>query len=151
MSGRLDVLVCNAGVWVPMEQNRRTVDNLEIHAGVNHLGHFLLIRLLLERLEVSLIEGILLGITFFRILTHAHKNSLSESRPACFSDFRVPKGRIYSKTIWELPVFNPLHVKICKVAEPTISGLFSLESVIAFSYFSSSSHDRSADDLGIHK
>ena len=92
MSGRLDVLVCNAGVWVPMEQNRRTVDNLEIHAGVNHLGHFLLPRLLLERLEVpvSLIEGIDLGITFFRILTHAHKNSLSESRPACFSDFRVP-------------------------------------------------------------
>ena len=91
MSGRLDVLVCNAGVWVPMEQNRRNVDNLEIHAGVNHLGHFLLTRLLLERLEVpvSLIEGIDLGITFFRILTHAHKNSLSEFRPACFSDFRV--------------------------------------------------------------
>lgn len=43
-------LVCNAGVWVPMEQDMKTSQGLEIHAGVNHLGHFLLTNLLLERL-----------------------------------------------------------------------------------------------------
>ena len=43
-------LVCNAGVWCPMDQNRKTSQGLEIHAGVNHLGHFLLSSLLLERL-----------------------------------------------------------------------------------------------------
>ena len=43
-------LVCNAGVWCPMDQEMKTSQGLEIHAGVNHLGHFLLTSLLLERL-----------------------------------------------------------------------------------------------------
>jgi len=46
-------LVCNAGVWAPMEKAMRTSDGLEIHAGVNHLGHFLLTNLLLDKLEES--------------------------------------------------------------------------------------------------
>ena len=43
-------LVCNAGVWGPMDQDMKTSQGLEIHAGVNHLGHFLLTNLLLDRL-----------------------------------------------------------------------------------------------------
>jgi len=46
-------LVCNAGVWSPMEKHTRTSDGFEIHAGVNHLGHFLLTNLLLDKLEES--------------------------------------------------------------------------------------------------
>ena len=42
------VLVCNAGVWHPMDQAARTSDGFEAHAGVNHLGHHLLTRLLLD-------------------------------------------------------------------------------------------------------
>jgi len=49
--GSLDTLVCNAGVWVPMEQGRRTEEGFEVHAGVNHLGHFLLTTLLLPGLN----------------------------------------------------------------------------------------------------
>jgi len=45
---QFEVLVCNAGVWVPMEQNRKTENGFEIHAGVNHLGHFFLVQLLLS-------------------------------------------------------------------------------------------------------
>lgn len=41
-------LVCNAGVWIPMNQNRKTIDGFEIHFGVNHLAHFLLVRLLTD-------------------------------------------------------------------------------------------------------
>lgn len=47
-------LVCNAGVWYPMDQGRRTEEGHEIHAGINHLGHFLLTNLLLENLEFAL-------------------------------------------------------------------------------------------------
>lgn len=50
---QIHTLVCNAGVWVPMEQRSKTKDGFEIHAGVNHLGHFLLTSLLLERLVES--------------------------------------------------------------------------------------------------
>jgi NAD(P)-dependent dehydrogenase (short-subunit alcohol dehydrogenase family) len=48
---RIDVLVNNAGVFPPTL--RRTADGFEEQIGVNHLGHFLLTNLLLERLEAS--------------------------------------------------------------------------------------------------
>ena len=46
-------LVCNAGVWFPMEQAAKTSDGWEAHFGVNHLGHFLLTNLLLDTLASS--------------------------------------------------------------------------------------------------
>jgi len=49
---KVDTLVCNAGAWMPMEKKARTADGFEIHAGVNHLGHFLLVNLLLREQEV---------------------------------------------------------------------------------------------------
>merc|ERR1712013_180944 len=49
----IHTLVCNAGVWMPMDKQAKTEDGFEVHAGVNHLGHFLLTSLLLGRLETS--------------------------------------------------------------------------------------------------
>jgi len=46
----LHALVCNAGVWYPMEKQAKSKDGYEIHFGVNHLGHFLLVELLKEQL-----------------------------------------------------------------------------------------------------
>ncbi len=47
---RIDALVNNAGVG---GQRGITTDGFELHFGVNHLGHFLLTELLLERLRAS--------------------------------------------------------------------------------------------------
>ena len=49
---RLDVLINNAGVmWIP--QKTHTADGFESTIGVNHLGHFLLTNLLLDKLRAS--------------------------------------------------------------------------------------------------
>jgi protochlorophyllide reductase len=52
-SGRpLDVLVCNAAVYLPTaKEPRYTADGYELSVGTNHLGHFLLANLLLEDIQ----------------------------------------------------------------------------------------------------
>ncbi|KAA8526400.1 hypothetical protein F0562_008397 [Nyssa sinensis] len=54
-SGRpLDVLVCNAAVYLPIAKEPTfTAEGFELSVGTNHLGHFLLSRLLLEGLKQS--------------------------------------------------------------------------------------------------
>eukprot|EP01018_Ginkgo_biloba_P032370 Gb_29310 [translate_table: standard] len=54
-SGRpLDVLVCNAAVYLPTAKEPRfTAEGFELSVGTNHLGHFLLCRLLLEDVKKS--------------------------------------------------------------------------------------------------
>lgn len=47
----IDVLICNAGVWVPMEKKAKTQDGYEIHFGVNHLAHFAIAKGLIPQLE----------------------------------------------------------------------------------------------------
>ncbi|KAI4322653.1 hypothetical protein L6164_022326 [Bauhinia variegata] len=50
----LDVLVCNAAVYLPTaKQPSFTAEGFELSVGTNHLGHFLLSRLLLEDLKKS--------------------------------------------------------------------------------------------------
>ncbi|KAL8032175.1 hypothetical protein ABFX02_13G078400 [Erythranthe guttata] len=54
-SGRpLDVLVCNAAVYQPTAREPSfTADGFELSVGTNHLGHFLLSRLLLDEMKQS--------------------------------------------------------------------------------------------------
>ncbi|MBW4615534.1 MAG: protochlorophyllide reductase [Desmonostoc vinosum HA7617-LM4] len=55
VSGRfLDALVCNAAVYMPLlKEPMRTVDGYELSVATNHLGHFLLCKLMLEDLKNS--------------------------------------------------------------------------------------------------
>jgi protochlorophyllide reductase len=54
-SGRpLDVLVCNAAVYLPTAKEPTfTAEGFELSVGTNHLGHFLLARLMLDELKQS--------------------------------------------------------------------------------------------------
>jgi len=49
----LYALICNAGVWMPMDKRAKTSNGYEIHFGVNHLGHFLLIQEMIPLLRSS--------------------------------------------------------------------------------------------------
>ncbi|EEF44466.1 protochlorophyllide reductase [Ricinus communis] len=50
----LDVLVCNAAVYFPIAKEPTfTAEGFELSVGTNHLGHFLLARLLLDDLKQS--------------------------------------------------------------------------------------------------
>ncbi|KAL5730218.1 protochlorophyllide reductase [Ranunculus cassubicifolius] len=50
----LDVLVCNAAVYQPTaKEPSYTADGFELSVGTNHLGHFLLARLLIDDLKTS--------------------------------------------------------------------------------------------------
>ena len=48
----IDILVNNAGVF-GSSKDSRTKDGFEMHFGVNHLGHFLLTLLLIEKLKLT--------------------------------------------------------------------------------------------------
>ncbi|XP_026728722.1 retinol dehydrogenase 14-like [Trichoplusia ni] len=48
---KIDVLINNAGVVVPLKEDQKTKEGFEIHFGVNHLGHFYLTNLLMEHLK----------------------------------------------------------------------------------------------------
>lgn len=49
-SGKIDVLVNNAGIFA-LPKFETTADGVEMQFGVNHLGHFLLTNLLMDRLR----------------------------------------------------------------------------------------------------
>lgn len=51
---RLDAVVCNAAVYLPTAKEPTfTADGFELSVGTNHLGHFLLARMLMDDLNKS--------------------------------------------------------------------------------------------------
>ena len=51
---QIHTLICNAGVWMPMENHQKTTkEKYEIHFGVNHLGHYRLMKSILPLMMSS--------------------------------------------------------------------------------------------------
>jgi len=53
MGLRLDALIANAALYAPDGPRREGENGMEAHFATNHLGHFLLVKLLLDRLRQS--------------------------------------------------------------------------------------------------
>jgi NAD(P)-dependent dehydrogenase (short-subunit alcohol dehydrogenase family) len=99
---RLDGLVNNAGVMMPPEG--RTEDGFETQFGINHLGHFLLTELLLDKLKASAPSRIVC------VSSVAHAGTRAEPAKIDFDDLNFDKreynaGRAYG----ESKLANVLH------------------------------------------
>jgi WW domain-containing oxidoreductase len=80
---RVDLVVCNAGVYGPYAE---TADGFERTVGVCHLGHFLLVSLLRERLRAAAPSRVVVVSSE----SHRHPKTLD------FSRFPVPRARYRS-------------------------------------------------------
>nr|XP_036228490.1 retinol dehydrogenase 12-like [Bactrocera oleae] len=72
---RLDILVNNAGVMTI--RRALTADGFECHFGVNHLGHFLLTNLLLERLKAAAPSRVVVMSSFMHLFGRINKDDLN--------------------------------------------------------------------------
>ncbi|XP_053952267.1 retinol dehydrogenase 12-like [Anastrepha ludens] len=75
---RLDILVNNAGIMAT--PCKLTVDGFEQQLGVNHLGHFLLTNLLLDRLKASAPSRIVVVSSAMYIFGRIKRNDLNSER-----------------------------------------------------------------------
>ncbi|XP_049312011.1 retinol dehydrogenase 12-like [Bactrocera dorsalis] len=72
---RLDILVNNAGVMTM--QRSLTADGFEYQFGVNHLGHFLLTNLLLERLKAAAPSRVVVMSSVMHLFGRINKDDLN--------------------------------------------------------------------------
>lgn len=73
---QIHVLINNAGLSMPDEKQPMTEDGIEMHFGVNHLGHFFLTNLLLERLKGSAPSRFVWNLFRFGFESHKSLKSL---------------------------------------------------------------------------
>jgi len=87
---RLDVLVNNAGVFVP--ERRATVDGLEETFALNHLGYFLLTRELLEVLQATA------GARIVNVSSEAHRGAKMRWDDLQFAHTRYRGMKAYAQS-----------------------------------------------------
>lgn len=102
---RIDGLVNNAGVMLP--PLTRTAQGFELQFGTNHLGHYLLTELLLERLQASAPARIVI------LSSVAHAGMWSATPTLHFDDLQW-ESRPYDRTMayGESKLANVLHARI---------------------------------------
>jgi NAD(P)-dependent dehydrogenase (short-subunit alcohol dehydrogenase family) len=92
LTSRLDVLICNAGVF--MVPPGLTEEGYEKHFGINHLGHALLIKLLLPTLlrTAAVPPG---DVRIIIVSSHAHTSAPKDG--IAFLDLRTSQAKLSSK------------------------------------------------------
>lgn len=83
---RLDILINNAGLIT--SKPKRTVDGFEMQIGVNHMGHFLLTNLLLDRLRESAPSRVVIVSSGGHYFGTINRDDLNSERVA-YSKFRM--------------------------------------------------------------
>ncbi len=97
---RIDILILNAGVMVP-PTGARTEDDFEMQIGTNHLGHFLLARLLMPLVKKTAKESQAARIVVVSSLAHVNSGgpimldnfAYKDCKPfRAYSQSKVPAG-----------------------------------------------------------
>lgn len=103
---RLDALVNNAGIATFRSQPKRTRDGFEMMFGVNHLGHFLLTELLIDRLIDSTPSRVVC------ISSIAHTGNKKSRRTIHFEDLNYEKREFRSMNAYgESKLANLLYAR----------------------------------------
>jgi len=94
---QINILINNAGVSVPPALGIKTLDGYEVNFGVNHLGHFLLTNLLLDRMKESAPSRIVIvtsklheqGVLDFEVLEGNKPSSKKQGRNSAYSNSKL--------------------------------------------------------------
>jgi retinol dehydrogenase-13 len=129
---RLDILINNGGVM--RTPNSKTKDGFETQLGVNHLGHFLLTNLLLDRLKESAPSRII------NVSSVAHKKGII-NREDLNSDQKYDPAAAYAQSKLANILFTMELAKKLKDTKVTVNavhpGIVSTEIIRHMSFFNS--------------
>lgn len=82
---KIDIVICNAGIMA-VQTRQYSEDDIEIQLATNHLGHFLFVNLIMEKLIASATKSVPGSTRIINVSSRGHFNS-----PIRFSDLNFER------------------------------------------------------------